>query len=50
MIILLEEGYQTYLNELLPPIRQQVEKLNWLVTGLQCWGWSEDSPIETWQS
>ncbi|WP_226185457.1 hypothetical protein [Hymenobacter nitidus] len=48
MTIILEAGYQTYLSEVLPPIRQQVEKLNWLVTGLQCWG--SDSPlIESWQ-
>ncbi|WP_135531997.1 hypothetical protein [Hymenobacter wooponensis] len=49
MTILLKEGYQTYLNKLLLPIREQVEKLNWLVTGLECWG--EYSPsIETWQA
>ncbi|TGE22211.1 hypothetical protein E5K00_18360 [Hymenobacter aquaticus] len=47
MTIILEAGYQTYLSEVLPPIRQQVEKLNWLVTGLQCWG-DNSPPIETW--
>jgi hypothetical protein len=38
MTIILEEGYQTHLSELLPPIQLQVERLNWLVTDLQCWG------------
>ena len=49
MTVILEEGYQTYLQEFLPLIRQEVERLNWLVTNLECWG--ELSPlIENWQS
>ena len=48
MTIILEEGYQTYLSKLLPSIRQQVESLNWVVTGLQCWG-DYSPPIEAWQ-
>lgn len=49
MTIILEEGYQTYLRELLPLLRSQVENLNWVVTNLECWG--EPSPlIESWQS
>ncbi|MDO7876574.1 hypothetical protein Q5H93_17650 [Hymenobacter sp. ASUV-10] len=49
MTIILQEGYQSYLSELLPPLRQQVEQLNWLVTDLRCWG--KYSPlIETWQA
>lgn len=49
MTIVLEEGHQTYLSELLPPIQLQVERMNWLVTDLQCWG-DYSPPIETWQS
>ncbi|GAA4497998.1 hypothetical protein GCM10023172_14010 [Hymenobacter ginsengisoli] len=49
MTIILEEGYQTYLGKLLPSLRQQVENLTWVITGLECWG--KFSPlIETWQS
>lgn len=41
MTILLKDTarlrWQTDLSRLLPPIRQQVESLNWLITELQCW-------------
>lgn len=49
MTIILEEGYQTHLSELLSPIQSQVEKLNWLVADLQCWG-DYSPPIEAWQA
>jgi hypothetical protein len=49
MTIILEEGHQTHLSELLPPIQVQVERLNWLVTDLQCWG-DYSPPIDAWQA
>jgi hypothetical protein len=50
MTIILEEGWQTELGRILLPLRQQVENLNWLVTGLQCLSLGDWPPlIETWE-
>lgn len=44
--------WQTDLRRLLPPIRQQVMSLNWLITSLQCWAVADEWPpiISTWEA
>ena len=51
MTIILEEGYQTNLGELLALLGHQVENLNWLVTDLRCLSLGDWPPlIEIWES
>ncbi|RSK45771.1 hypothetical protein [Hymenobacter perfusus] len=51
MTILLEEGWQTDLDRILPVIRPQIEKLNWVISNLECWHLKEFVPmLEAWQS